>query len=98
MVRSTLSLIRRYRGCPPMSSAFRLDFITHDDYEFLAVEIGFQGQRLCQLFRRKNDDLIEIEFVDDPLILNPPVRLKFAFDDFLEVLDRARKELLALKL
>jgi hypothetical protein len=81
-----------------MSTEFRMDFISHDEYEYLAVEISFRGQRLCQLFRQRTNDLIEIEFIEDRLILDSPVRLRFPLTQFLEVIQEARKELLALKL
>jgi hypothetical protein len=79
-----------------MTSEFHIDFVTHDGYEYLAVEISFRGQRLCQMFRRKGDDAIEIEFVEDRLILTTPVLLRFPLDRFLEILEEGRKELLSL--
>ena len=81
-----------------MNPKFHIDFVTHDEYEYLAAEVSFQGQRLCQLFRRKEDDTIDIEFIEDHLILNPPVRLRFPLNHFLEAVNDASAELLALKL
>ena len=80
-----------------MHPDFHIDFVTHDEYEYLVAEIRFRGQRLCQLFRRAEDNEIEIEFIEDRLILQSPVRLRFAFDAFVKVTEQARRELLALK-
>jgi hypothetical protein len=82
----------------PMNAEFQMDFIAHDEYEYLAVELSFRGQHLCQLYRRKSGDVIDIEFIEDRLILEPPVRLKFPLIDFLEAIQEARQELVALKL
>ena len=81
-----------------MSAEFGMDFITHHEDEYLAIEISFRRQRLCVMYRRKDDDLIEIEFVDDHLILQPPVCLRFPLNQFLQVVEEAREELMALKL
>jgi len=78
-----------------MNHEFSIDFFSHEDYEFLAVEIHFRKQRLCQLFRRK-DDSIEIEFVEDLYLLDKPVRMIFPLQKFLEIIETAQKELLAL--
>jgi hypothetical protein len=81
-----------------MDREFHIDFITHSEYEYLAVEISFRGQRICQLYRRKEDNIIEIQVLEDLRNLEPNVRLRFPLSDFLAVLQEARRELLALKL
>jgi hypothetical protein len=80
-----------------MNSKFKIDFTSHDDYEYLAAEIYFEGQRLCQMFRHTNDDSIDIEFIEDRLLLHPPVKLRFPLSQFLEAVNVAKNELLALK-
>ena len=77
---------------------FNIDFLTREEYEFLAIEISFRGQRLCQVFRRKQDDRIDIEFVEERFELPVPVEMMFPLDDFLNTLADARRELMALKL
>jgi len=79
-------------------SDFNIDFLTREDCEFLAVEISFRGQRLCQLFRRKQDDRIDIEFVEERFELQQPVEMEFPLNDFLSALVDARRELMALTL
>ncbi len=81
-----------------MDSEFGIDFVSHDEYEYLAVEISLRGQRVCQMFRRREDDGIEVEIVENHFILDPPVLMRFALTPFLEVLERARRELLSLRL
>jgi hypothetical protein len=78
-----------------MSSQFRIDFTTHEEFAHLAVEISFQGQRLCQMYRPKDTSAIEIEFIDDRLILESAVRLRFPLRDFLSVIQRARAQLIS---
>jgi hypothetical protein len=80
-----------------MNPDFQMDVVTHDDYALLAVEISFQQQLLCRMLRRADAGAVDIEFVDDRLILESPVHLRFALSDFLEVVEKARAELLALK-
>jgi hypothetical protein len=79
-------------------SDFNIDFLSREGYEFLAIEISFRGQILCQLFRRTQDDRIDIEFVEERFVLPVPVEMKFPLDEFLSTLTDARKELMALKL
>lgn len=81
-----------------MNADFRIDFITHDDYEYLAAEISFQGQRVCQMFRPAEGDVVEIEIIEDRLLLPCPVLLRFPLSQFLEIVEIARGELMALKL
>jgi hypothetical protein len=77
---------------------FRIEFLTRDGYVFLAAEIAYREQRICQLFRRVEDDGIEIEILDERFELKEPVLLRFPLEDFLSVLDRTKAELLALRL
>jgi hypothetical protein len=81
-----------------VNADFGIDFVTHDEYKYLSVEVSFRGQRLCQLHRSNFGDMIEIELVEDRLVLASPARLCFSLNDFLEVIQRAREELMALKL
>ncbi|MGN6518028.1 MAG: hypothetical protein ACTHK2_01225 [Dokdonella sp.] len=76
---------------------FRIEFLTHEGYAFLAAEIAYREQRICQLFRRVEDDGIDIEILDERFELEESV-LRFPLDDFLAVLDRTKAELLALRL
>jgi hypothetical protein len=80
-----------------MNTEFSIDFITVDDYLYLAAEISFRGQRLCQIYRTESD-AIEIAFLDDKRVLASPVELKFLLSDFLETVESVRRELLALKM
>jgi hypothetical protein len=81
-----------------MNQEFRIDFITVDGYEYLAAEISFRNQRLCQLCRTKDRDTIEIKFIEDKRILQTPIEMKFPLADFLEVVEIVRNDLLALKI
>jgi hypothetical protein len=78
-----------------MNTQFRIAFTTREEFEHLAVEISFQGQRLCQMYRPKDASAIEIEFIEDRLILESAVRLRFPLRDFLSVVQRARAQLMS---
>ena len=75
---------------------FAHTFITHDDYEYLAVEVSFDGQRVCQVFRSR-DDRLDIEILDEHFVLSEPVQLRFPLDAFLEAVHLAKRELMALR-
>jgi hypothetical protein len=80
-----------------MSDEFRIDFVNSPDYKYLATEITFRHQRLCQMCRTDDGESIDIEFLfDDLLILKEPVRLKFPLADFLQFVEIARQELMNL--
>lgn len=80
-----------------MNTNFRIDFITSDEFEFLAAEISFREQLLCRLYR-SNADVIKIEFMEERRILKADVRLMFPLDDFVETVRIAREDLMSLRL
>ena len=80
-----------------MNDDFRIDFVNSREHKYLATEITFRHQRLCQMCRTDDGDSITVEFLfDDLLILKEPVRLKFPLADFLKYVEIARQELMNL--
>jgi hypothetical protein len=79
-----------------MGSDFRLDFVTNFEYKYLAVEITFRHQRLCQMCRTDDGETIDIEIIDKFLVLEEPVQRKFPLADFLHWMEIARGELMSL--
>ena len=50
------------------------------------------------MYRRKEDDGVDIEFVDERLILESEVIFKFPLSGFIEILQKGKDELMALHL
>jgi hypothetical protein len=77
---------------------FTFDFFSREDHDYLAIEISFRGQRVCQLMRDKVTDRITIEMVEDRRILDPPVRLSFSLQSFLAAIQEGCDQLMTLRL
>jgi hypothetical protein len=78
-----------------MNEQFELLFVSESEYEHLAIEILFCGQRLCQLSKEKGNNEMDIEFLTDLYLLNEKVVMKFSLDEFERVLQQAKEELKA---
>lgn len=76
-----------------MSNVFEVDFFSDSRYEELTAEISYKGQILCQLNQDKGADAIEIEFFADSRLLAQPVEMKFPLDDFINVLNATKADL-----
>jgi hypothetical protein len=74
---------------------FKIDFISSVEFEWLAVEILFRGQRLMQLNREKGIENIEIEILTDIYLLPETVEMKFSLDDFISIISEAKKALIS---
>lgn len=68
---------------------FTMLLVDETDYECLLVEIAFNGQRLCQVSREEGPDKLRIEFLKDLYVLPDEVRMEFALDDFLAVIQES---------
>ncbi|PIT09039.1 hypothetical protein [Snodgrassella communis] len=80
-----------------MKSNFEIDYFSDSKYEYLTIEISFKGQILCQLNKDKGVNNIEIEFFYDSRLLEEEVIFKFPLDEFLEVLNIVKKDLISIK-
>ncbi|PIT09046.1 hypothetical protein BGI40_08755 [Snodgrassella communis] len=79
-----------------MKSNFEIDYFSDSKYEYLTIEISFKGQILCQLNKDKGVNNIEIEFFYDSRLLEEVI-FKFPLDEFLEVLNIVKKDLISIK-
>lgn len=68
--------------------SFSMDFTTKSEYEYLAIEISYHGQLLCEISMERGADQLDIEFVRNFRLLSEDVVLKFPVIDF----ERALKE------
>lgn len=80
-----------------MKSNFEIDYFSDSKYEYLTIEISFKGQILCQLNKDKGVNNIEIEFFYDFRLLEEEVIFKFPLDEFLNVLNMVKKDLISIK-
>lgn len=80
-----------------MKSNFEIDYFSDSKYEYLTIEISFKGQILCQLNKDKGVNNIEIEFFYDSRLLEEEVIFKFPLDEFLEVLNIVKKDLISIE-
>ncbi|NUE67688.1 hypothetical protein [Snodgrassella sp. ESL0253] len=80
-----------------MKSDFQIDYFSDSKYEYLTIEISFKGQILCQLNKDKGVDNIEIEFFYDSRLLEEETIFKFPLDEFLDVLNIVKKDLISIK-
>ena len=78
-------------------SDFSSAYISREDYAYLAIELFYREQRVCQVLRR-DDEGIEVEIIYELYELPSPVQMRFPLEDFLAELEIAKRELLALKL
>lgn len=78
-----------------MSNVFEVDFFSDSRYEELTAEISYKGQILCQINQDKGADAIEIEFFADSRLLAQPVEMKFPLDDFINVLNATKADLIS---
>lgn len=79
-----------------MKSNFEIDYFSDSKYEYLTIEISFKGQILCQLNKDKGVNNIEIEFFYDSRLLEEVI-FKFPLDEFLEVLNIVKKDLISIE-
>ncbi|MCO6548683.1 MAG: hypothetical protein J6583_13060 [Gilliamella sp.] len=80
-----------------MKSNFEIDYFSDSKYKYLTIEISFKGQILCQLNKDKGVNNIEIEFFYDFRLLEEEVIFKFPLDEFLNVLNIVKKDLISIK-
>ncbi|PIT45884.1 hypothetical protein [Snodgrassella alvi] len=80
-----------------MKSNFQIDYFSDSKYEYLTIEISFKGQVLCHLNKDKGVNNIEIEFFYDFRLLEEEVIFKFPLDEFLDVLNIVKKDLISIK-
>jgi hypothetical protein len=80
-----------------MKSNFQIDYFSDSKYEYLTIEISFKGQVLCQLNKDKGVNNIEIEFFYDFQLLEEEVIFKFPLEEFLDVLNIVKKDLISIK-
>jgi hypothetical protein len=76
-----------------MTKEFTIDFVSDPRYEILTAEISYKGQRVCQVNKERGDDHLEIEFISDFRVIDPPVQLRFELNDFLAVIEEVRTDL-----
>lgn len=77
-----------------MANFFEVVFFSDSRYEKLTAEIAYKGQILCQLNQDKGADAVEIEFFADSRLLAQPVEMKFPLDDFIDVLNTTKIDLI----
>ncbi|WP_431221660.1 hypothetical protein ACQ86O_14205 [Serratia sp. L9] len=77
-----------------MRTDFEVVFFSDSRYEELTAEISYKDQILCQLNKDKGIDNIEVEFFADARILVEQVAMKFPLNEFLAVLEEAKKDLI----
>lgn len=77
-----------------MRTDFDIVFFSDSRYEELTAEISYKDQILCQLNKDKGIDNIEVEFFADARMLAEQVAMKFPLNDFLSVLEEAKKDLI----
>lgn len=77
-----------------MRTDFDIVFFSDSRYEELTAEISYKDQLLCQLNKDKGIDNIEVEFFADARMLAEQVAMKFPLNDFLSVLEEAKKDLI----
>lgn len=77
-----------------MRTDFDIVFFSDSRYEELTAEISYKDQILCQLNKDKGIDNIEVEFFADARMLAEQVAMKFPLNDFLSVLEEAKKALI----
>ncbi len=75
------------------SKSFEILFVSETRYEYLAAEILFDGQRLCQINKENGNEALEIEFLTDLYVVQKSSVMKFSLSEFQRVLDRASEEL-----
>ncbi|MFA1262481.1 hypothetical protein AB8807_13240 [Xanthomonas campestris pv. olitorii] len=63
-------------------SEFALDFISKNEYEFLAVEVSYRGQLLCEINSEHGPDDLEVYFAHNFRVLNENVSLRFPVAQF----------------
>ncbi|WP_239325316.1 hypothetical protein [Snodgrassella gandavensis] len=79
-----------------MKSNFQIDYFSDSKYEYLTIEISFKGQLLCQLNKDKGVDNIEIEFFYDSRLLEEETIFKFPLEEFLDVLNLVKQDLISI--
>jgi hypothetical protein len=72
---------------------FEILFVSETQYEHLAAEILFDGQRLCQINKENGNNSMEIEFLKDLYIVEKDVTMKFSLLEFEKILNVAKEEL-----
>jgi len=75
---------------------FSIDFVSPPTFDSLAVEVSFCSQLLCRIDRERQDGALEVEFFHLARVLRDEVTLKFSLADFLQVVEHASAELLAI--
>jgi hypothetical protein len=74
---------------------FTFEFVSRNEYEFLAVELSYRGQLLCEISSERGVDRLEVEFARDFLIVPKPVDLRFPVNELLVAFHEACTALVA---
>ncbi|MDF7675791.1 hypothetical protein PT286_03460 [Neisseriaceae bacterium ESL0693] len=77
-----------------MNLDFQIDFFSDVKYEDITIEISFKGQLLCQFNKDNGIDNIEVEFFHDMRLSGQNVRLQFTLNEFMNILNEARQDLI----
>jgi hypothetical protein len=68
---------------------FSLDFVSSNEYEFLAIEVSYQGQLLLEINAEQGTDQLEVKFAHDSRLLTQDVAMRFPASEFLRVFSEA---------
>lgn len=77
-------------------TGFSIAFVSPPSFDSLAVEVSFQSQLLCRIDRERQDGALEVEFFHLARVLKDDVTMKFPLSEFLQVIERASADLLAI--
>lgn len=69
---------------------FSFEYFSDIDFEFIALEVLYNNQRLYELNKEKGDSNIEIDFFKFSKILEEKVILKFNLNEFVNILDESK--------
>lgn len=75
---------------------FSIDFVSPPTFDSLAVEVSFCSQLLCRIDRERQDGALEVEFFHLARALGDEVTMKLSLAEFLQVVEHASAELLAI--
>jgi hypothetical protein len=70
---------------------FQLMFVSDVRLEHLAVEIQFNGQRLCMVSRERGIDQMQVEFLTNVYVVDADVVMQFPLAEFEHAVSEARR-------
>jgi len=79
-----------------MLTDFEILLVDRDELEFLAAEISFKGQRLCQIYREEIDGKrgnLVIEFLQDLYVIAHDVKMIMSLQNFNLVVEQAKNSI-----